>query len=136
VVDKVVRILVANRPRLIRELLLATLSDQSWVEVVGEVSEMTEIADRVVKTAPDLIVIDAEEPGKRPKICDVLLHDHPGLRIIAFAPQKNYGACYWTSLDIHCGDMEASEEGFLAAVRNLAQSSPAAHTAKPSGATS
>ena len=131
--EKAVRILIANRPRLIRELLLATLSDQTWVEVVGEVSEMNQIADHVLKTAPDLIVIDAEEPGKRPRICDVLLHDHPGLRIIAFAPQKNYGACYWTSLDIHCSDMEASEEGFLSAVRNLAQSTPAIQSANPAG---
>jgi DNA-binding NarL/FixJ family response regulator len=135
-VGKVVRVLVANRPRLIRELLLATLSDQTWVEVVGEVSEMTEIADHVLKTAPDLIVIDAEEPGKRPSLCDALLHDHPGLRIIAFAPQKNYGACYWTSLDIHCAGMEASEEGFLAAVRNLAQSDPAIQSFKPAGTAS
>jgi AmiR/NasT family two-component response regulator len=135
-VDKAVRILVANRPRLIRELLLATLGDQNWVEVVGEVSEAAEIPSHVVRTAPDLIVIDAEEPLKRPRICDVLLHDHPGLRIIAVAPQRNYGACYWASVDIHCADVEASEEGILAAVRNLTQNNPPIDTAKPAGTSS
>jgi DNA-binding NarL/FixJ family response regulator len=128
--ENAVRILVANRPRLMRELLLATLSDQAWVEVVGEVSEIAEIPTHVMKTAPDLIIVDAEEPGKRPRICDALLRDHPGLRIIAFAPQGDYGACYWASFDIHCDDIEASEEGFLAAVRNLTRGSPGTHGAR------
>ena len=37
--DKAIRILVANRPKLMRELLLATLSEQNWIEVVGEVTD-------------------------------------------------------------------------------------------------
>ena len=59
--DKAIRILVANRPKLMRELLLATLSEQNWIEVVGEVAEMSELSDFVAKTSPDLVVIDAEE---------------------------------------------------------------------------
>ena len=37
--DKVIRILVANRPRVMRELLLATLADRPDIEIVGEVSQ-------------------------------------------------------------------------------------------------
>jgi chemotaxis response regulator CheB len=118
--DKAIRILVANRPKLMRELLLATLSEQAWIEVVGEVAEASDLSDCVDKTAPDLIVIDAEEPGKRPHICDTLLRQHPQLRIIAVAPQENYSVCYWASFDIHSDDVEASEEGFLSAVRKVA----------------
>jgi chemotaxis response regulator CheB len=117
---KALRILVANRPKLMRELLLATLSEQTWIEVVGEVTENSDLYDCVDKTAPDLIVIDAEEPGKRPHICDALLHRHPQLRIIAVAPQENYSVCYWASFDIHSDDVESSEEGFLSAVRKVA----------------
>jgi len=117
--DKAIRILVANRPKLMRELLLATLSEQAGIEVVGEVAETADISDCVDKTAPDLIVIDAEEPGKRPHICDTLLRHHPQLRIIAVASQENYSVCYWASFDIHSDDVEPSEEGFLSAVRKV-----------------
>ena len=41
--DKVIRILVANRPRVMRELLLATLAERPDIEIVGEVSSEAEI---------------------------------------------------------------------------------------------
>ena len=126
--DKAIRILVANRPKLMRELLLGTLADQPWIEIIGEVTNDSEISELVHRTAPDLLVIATDGPGKRPPICDSLLQVHPELRIIAVAPLQNYSVCYWASLDIHCDDIEPSEEGFLSAVRSVAES-----TAKRSG---
>ena len=35
--DRSIRILVANRPKLMRELILATLADEPGIEIVGEV---------------------------------------------------------------------------------------------------
>jgi chemotaxis response regulator CheB len=121
--DKAIRVLVANRPKIMRELLLGTLADQPWIEIVGEVSDDSEIPGHVFRTRPDLLVIAVDEPGERPRICDVLLHQHPELRIIAVAPHKNYSAFYWATLDIHSDDIEASEEGFLKALRGVAESS-------------
>jgi DNA-binding NarL/FixJ family response regulator len=118
---KTFRVLVANKPKLMRELLLETLAEQSWIEIVGEVANEADIPHHVQKTSPDLLVVTAEEPGKRPSICDSLLHDYPELRIIAVAPHENYTVCYWASLDIHSGDIESSEEGLLTAVRNMAE---------------
>jgi len=121
VMVKTFRVLVANKPKLMRELLLETLAEQSWIEIVGEVAEEADIPHHVQKTSPDLLVVTAEEPGKRPTICDSLLHEYPELRIIAVAPHENYTVCYWASLDIHSGDIESSEEGLLTAVRNMAE---------------
>ena len=121
VMVKTFRVLVANKPKLMRELLLETLAEQSWIEIVGEVAEEAEIPHHVQRTSPDLLVVTADQPGKRPSICDALLHDYPELRIIAVAPHENYTVCYWASLDIHSGDIEASEEGLLTAVRNMAE---------------
>jgi chemotaxis response regulator CheB len=120
--DKAIRILVANQPKLMRELLLGTLADQPWIEIIGEVTNDSEISELVHRTAPDLLVIATDGPGKRPPICDSLLQVHPELRIIAVAPLQNYSVCYWASLDIHCEDIEPSEEGFLSAVRSAAES--------------
>jgi DNA-binding NarL/FixJ family response regulator len=120
VMNKAVRILVANRPKVMREAILGTLSDQPWIEVVGEVANDADIPECVSKTLPDLLVIAVDGPGKRPALCDVLLQEHPNMRIIAVAPYQNYGVCYWASLDIHSDDIEPSEAGFLNAVRGVA----------------
>jgi DNA-binding NarL/FixJ family response regulator len=116
------RILVANKPKLMRELLLETLAEQPWIEIVGEVADEADIHDHVQKSSPDLLVVTAEERGKRPDICDSLFRQFPELRIIAVAPHENRTVCYWASLDIHSGDIESSEEGLLAAVRHMAES--------------
>src|SRR5260370_5037319 len=101
IMDKMIRVLVANRPRLMRELILATLADQPGIVIVGEVSNDAEIADKVGQTSPDLVVIALDEPGKRPYICDTILRQHPEVRILAVASQQNRTICYWASFDIH-----------------------------------
>jgi DNA-binding NarL/FixJ family response regulator len=120
-INKVIRVLVANRPKLMRETLLATLSDQPWIEVVGEVASDAQIPGRVNETSPDLLVITVDEPGKRPTLCDSLLRQHPDLNIIAVAPHQNYSVCYRASVDIRSDDIESSEQGFLNAVRRVAE---------------
>ena len=119
---KTFRVLMANQPKLMRELLVETLTEQPWVEIVGEVSDESEIRHLVLKTSPDLLVVTAEKPGKRPAICDALLREFPALRIIAVAAEESYSVCYWASLDIHADDIEPSEQGFLSAVKNVAES--------------
>jgi len=42
-----IRVLVANRPRLIRELVSATISDQPDIQVVGEIQQETEMENAV-----------------------------------------------------------------------------------------
>jgi len=118
--EKAIRVLVANRPRLLREVLVTTLEDQPWIQVVGEASENDDLSDLVDKRAPDLLIIALDDPGVRPPICDALLQTHPNLWIIAVAPDKNYSTRYWASFEIHSDDVESSEEGFLKVVRRLA----------------
>ena len=115
--EKAIRVLVANHPRLMRETVLTTFADQPDIEIVGEVTDEEEITESVRKTLPHFVVIALEEPDKRPRICDVLLREHPEVRVIAVAPERNYIVYYWASLEIHSNDIEASEEGMLNAMR-------------------
>ena len=115
---KAIRVLVANRPRLMRELILTTFADQPDIEIVGEVGEESEISESVKRTLPNFVVIALDHPGKRPAICDALLREHPEVRVIAVAPEKNSIVYYWASLNIHSNDIEASEEGILNAMRS------------------
>jgi chemotaxis response regulator CheB len=116
--EKPIRVLVANRPRLMRDTILTTFADQPDIEIVGEVEDESEILESVKRTQPDFVVIALDHPGKRPPICDVLLYDHPEIRLIAVAPANNYVVYYWASLDIHASSIEASEEGVLGVLRN------------------
>jgi chemotaxis response regulator CheB len=116
--EKTIRVLVANRPRLMRELVLATFADQPDIEIVGEVIHDSGIPVMVDQTKPDFLLIALDDPSKRPSICDTLLRYHPEMRIIAVPPNQNYLVHYWASLNIHSTDIEASEEGILSTVRN------------------
>jgi len=116
--EKPIRVLVANRPRLMRETILSTFADQPDIEIVGEVTEESEIFESVRKTLPNFVVIALDRPEERPQICDDLLREYPEVRVLAVAPSKNYVVYYWASLDIHSSNIEASEEGVLGALRN------------------
>ncbi len=113
------RVLVANQPRLMRELVLETICDQPDIEVVGETQDESQIPDMVEKTNPDFLIV-ALRGDARPHICDELLHRHPGMRILALAPDRNSSVYYWASLDIHAQTVEASQEAVLSALRGHA----------------
>jgi chemotaxis response regulator CheB len=112
-----VRVLVANRPRLIRELVLATIADQPDIEVVGEVQDEADILDAVEQEQPDFLIVALDDPRVRPPVCDVLLEKFPNMKILALAPERNSSIFYWASIDIHSFDVEASEEGILSVLR-------------------
>jgi chemotaxis response regulator CheB len=115
--EESIRVVVANRPRLMRELVLSTLSGQAGISVVGETENEQDVRSLVVETKPNFLLIALDEPQKRPPLCDVLLQEFPALRIIAVAPNKNVGICYWASFEIHSKTMEASEEALLEVMR-------------------
>jgi chemotaxis response regulator CheB len=120
--EKVTRVLVANRPKLMREVILTALADQPGVEIVGEVSDESEILLQVQATLPDLLVIALDENELRPPICDQVLREHPELRIIAVASRKNRTLYFWASFDIHCTDIETSLAGIMSVVHQPAES--------------
>jgi len=117
--NRAIRILVANQPRLMRELIVASFTDQPDMEIVGQVDDDSEIPSEVAKNVPDLVVITMDESGKRPALCDSILHKHPEVRIIAVAFQKNRSVFYWATFNIHSSEIESSEEGILNAVRGF-----------------
>jgi len=122
--QRAIRVLVANQPRLLRELILSTFSDQPDIEIVGEVADESDIRAKVSTTDPNFVVIALDDPNKRPAICDDLLREHPNLRVIAVAASKESVVYYWASLDIHSSNIEASEEGILNILRGMSLAGP------------
>jgi chemotaxis response regulator CheB len=112
------RVLVANRPRLMRELVLAAIVNQPDIEVVGEVLNDTDLADAIEESQPDVLILalDAAEP--REAQCGFLLGRHPQMRILALAPEENRGTFYWAVVDVRTKPLESSEAGILNALRD------------------
>jgi len=118
---KATRVLVANRPKLMREVMVEMLACEPGIEVVGEVSDESQILAEVRSKLPDLVVIALDEASGRPAICDRVLSEHPQMRILAVASEDNRSVCYWASFDIHSDDIESSVAGILSAVRQISQ---------------
>jgi len=118
---KSTRVLVANRPRLMRELILETVSDQPDIELVGEVREEEEIEKAVNERLPDFLVVALGQSDQLPQICYRILENHPHLKIIAIAADREATIYYWASLKINSTRIETSEEGVLNALRGKTQ---------------
>lgn len=114
---KRVRVLVANRPRLMRELLMATIAEQPDIEIVGEVGDESELAEVVEQVRPDVLIVAMDEPEKRLGQCGFLLGRYPQMRILALAPEQNRALFYWAIVDIRTKPLESSEMAILNAVR-------------------
>jgi len=117
-VDRPIRVLVANRPKLMREVIIETFVDQPDITIVGEVAEEAEILSRVEETRPDVLFIALDDERERPAVCDTILRSHPEISIFAVAEHANQTMRYWASLNIHASVMEASGEAILSAMRS------------------
>jgi DNA-binding NarL/FixJ family response regulator len=118
---KLIRVLVANRPRLIREMVMATISDQPDLEIVGEIQDESEIVSAIDRTQPDFLIVSLDKTDQLPEMCRLVLQDHPRLRVIAIAADRNSSVYYWASFQIQASHIEPSEAGVLAALRRSTQ---------------
>jgi AmiR/NasT family two-component response regulator len=115
------RVLVANRPKLMREIVIEACAGQADIEIVGEVAEDSDIMSRIDETQPDFLFIALEDPEKRPPICDAILRLRPKLGIIAVGAHSNHTVKYWATFNIHRSVIEASEEAILGVIRGSAK---------------
>jgi DNA-binding NarL/FixJ family response regulator len=104
-----------------RELVMATISDQPDIEIVGEIQEEAEIVSAVDQVRPDFLIVALERTDRVSNICQAILRRHPQVKIIAIAPDRNCSVFYWASLRVQSNQIEASEAGVLNALRGRAQ---------------
>jgi DNA-binding NarL/FixJ family response regulator len=116
-----IRVLVANRPRLIRELVTATIAEQPDIEVVGEIQQDEDLQIAVEETKPDVLIVALEHTGTLSDLCESILRNNPRIRVIAIASDRNSSMFYSASLHIQSNQIEASEAGVLGAIRGKPQ---------------
>ena len=110
-----IRVLVANYPRLMRDLVLATVSDQPDIEVLGALDDESQIAKVVAETQPDFVIVGLDRPNERPAICDYLLSRYPLVKVLAVAAEQDNSVFFWS--DIRSAAIESSEESILNVIR-------------------
>ena len=116
-----VKVLVANRPRLMKDLVLATIGDQPDIEIVGETEDEAEITELVERTRPDYLIIALQEPETRPGLSGFLLGRYPHMKILALAAERNSGMFLWAFVDIRSMRVESSEQAILNVLRSKAE---------------
>jgi DNA-binding NarL/FixJ family response regulator len=102
-----------------RDLVLATISEQPDIEVLGQLEDDSKIAQAVDESQPDFVIIALDRPGERPPICDSLLVKHPRVKVLAVAPEESNSIFFWS--DIRATAIESSEEGILNVIRGKTQ---------------
>lgn len=113
-----VRVVLANQPRLLRELLLQTIRSQSGIEVIAEVHDELDVERIVDENKPDFLIVSLNEKDKCPAICNVLLLRYPGMKILGLATERNKSMFFWSFVNsIESVPVEASEDGILAVLR-------------------
>jgi len=115
-----IRVLVANRPRLMRDLVLATISEQPDIEVLGALEDDSKIIQAVAESQPDFVIVALYKPDERPPICVYLLSHHPLTKVLTVAPEHNNSIFFWS--DIRSLSVESSEEGILNVLRGKTHS--------------
>ncbi len=115
---KRVRVLVANQPRLMRELIMATIADQPDIELVGEVGRHSDLTEAVEQSRPDVLIVEMDSRDRYRAQLGFLLGRYPEMRILALAPEQNRALFYWAIVDIRSKPLERSEQGILNAVRH------------------
>jgi chemotaxis response regulator CheB len=115
-VDKI-RVLVANRPRLMREVVRTALSRHADMEVVGEIEDEIEILPALERTHAECLIIAQEELARRPAICDRVFDNFPRMKILAVATGNDDSVLYWVFMEIRFSRIETSEEGVINALR-------------------
>ncbi len=114
---KRVRVLVANRPRLMRELVREVIADQPDIEIIGELSDENELLQAVEDARPDIVILAMDDADDRNTLCGFLIGRYPQMKILAIAPEKNVGLFYWATIEMHTKRLESSEAGILSALR-------------------
>ena len=112
-----VRVLVANQPRLMRELVLDTITGHQDIEVVGEVVEEGSIFEKVNEVHPDFLILTLHSAEQQSLLCDELWERFPRLKVLALQAESNVSILYSVNLSIQASRIETSEKGILDALR-------------------
>jgi DNA-binding NarL/FixJ family response regulator len=110
-----IRVLLANLPRMLRDVFRLLIVEQSDMEVVGELGNGVELLLATGQTQPDIIILGVEG-SELPGIGSHLLNEFPHVKLLGVTADGQHLTIY--ELRPHAGLIgNVSPQGLLDAIR-------------------
>ena len=120
--DCPIRVLVANLPAMLVEIVAHEIEQQKDMEIVGVIEGNMNLL-RAAGHGVDVVILGTESLDSPPGICSHLLSEYPSLKIIALVAQSDQAAGYW--LDIHTQQLNnVNAESLIVGIRSLSARVP------------
>ena len=108
--------MLANRPKLLSEVIRSMIEHQPDMEVVGEVLDPIELLIAVNAMPVDVVIITPSKANGVPRICSQLLGECPLLKILTLSAEGEAAFLYQSDIPKMRID-EPSEQSILSAIR-------------------
>src|SRR5690348_473973 len=92
-----IRVLIADLPRTLVEVVTRLMEQQPDMALVGQVEGPVDLL-LAVRRGVDVVMLGAAQVEPPPGVCSHLLSEHPDLRIVVLAASGDTAAIYWLGL--------------------------------------
>ncbi len=92
-----IRVLVANMPSVVTQMLSHAMLGQTDLKLVGQVSGNVEVL-MALQAGVDIIILGAQDVQPPPGICSHLFSEDPDLRILVLNASGDLAELYWLGL--------------------------------------
>src|SRR5436305_2091466 len=89
------RVLLANEPRLFREMLQRVMQNTPGIEVVGEVTELSALREALAETGANWVIVSLSPAGRLPDVVEPLLVEFPSLCVLGVADDGSHAEVRW-----------------------------------------
>ena len=108
------RVLLANGPRLFRDMLQRVMQNTRGIEVVGQVTDPQALRAAILQTGAHWLVVSLNADGSLPVHVEQLLTEFPSLCVLGVADDGSRAAVRWA--EIHQESLEELSLGQLVAL--------------------
>jgi DNA-binding NarL/FixJ family response regulator len=120
---KKIKVLLSSRPKLLSEVIRFLIEHQPDMEIVGEVLDPLQLLHASRKAAVDVVIITPLKANGEPKICHLLLAEHPQLKIVTQSANGEAAYLYQAGVDKKRIE-EPSGHSILGVIREALSKSP------------
>jgi DNA-binding NarL/FixJ family response regulator len=117
-VAQVIRVAMANQPRLMRELIAMSLAGEEDVQVVADITDEGEISRVIEETTPDFLIVSLDSRRFGPSAREDMLQRHPEMKIMALAGDGNSFTLFSASDGIRSMTYKGPEAEILNVIRS------------------
>ena len=114
----VIRVAVANQPRMMREVIAMSLAQEKDIEVVAQINDEGEISRLIEETKPEFLIVSLDSRRFGPPAREDMLQRHPEMQIMALASDGNSFTLFSASDGIRSMTYKGPEAEILDVMRS------------------